>query len=125
MLVVVGVMTAVFGDSPFAAQSGPIEALAPVMILAREMFGFPWTTRCSWCHGCTRKSDAREGLTTTAGVFTAAVILVFGAFLLNFDRSSARGLAVAVLAAAPRGTGTLRSLVPGCHERPVTCEFCK
>jgi len=105
-----GVMTLVFGDGWFGAQSGPIEAFVPVMIFA-IVFGLSMDYEVflvsrmheEWQRTGDVRIAVREGLAATGGVITAAgaiMVLVFGAFLLDPSRMLAQfglGLAVAVL----------------------------
>ncbi|UOZ07540.1 MMPL family transporter [Amycolatopsis sp. WQ 127309] len=105
-----GVMTLVFGDGWFGAQSGPIEAFVPVMIFA-IVFGLSMDYEVflvsrmheEWRRTGDARLAVREGLAATGGVITAAgaiMVLVFGAFLLDPSRMLAQfglGLAVAVL----------------------------
>src|SRR5437763_8465197 len=105
-----GVMTLVFGDGLFGAQSGPIEAFVPVMIFA-IVFGLSMDYEVflvsrmheEWRRTGDARAAVREGLASTGGVITAAgalMVLVFGAFLLDPSRRLSQfglGLAVAVL----------------------------
>ncbi len=105
-----GVMTLVFGDGWFGAQSGPIEAFVPVMIFA-IVFGLSMDYEVflvsrmheEWRRTGDARLAVREGLASTGAVITAAgaiMVLVFGAFLLDPSRMLAQfglGLATAVL----------------------------
>jgi RND superfamily putative drug exporter len=105
-----GVMTLVFQQGWFGAQSGPIEAFVPVMIFA-IVFGLSMDYEVflvsriheEWRRSKDARAAVREGLATTGSVITAAaaiMVVVFGAFLLSPDRMLKEfglGLAVAVL----------------------------
>ncbi|WP_238156748.1 MMPL family transporter [Kribbella sp. VKM Ac-2571] len=105
-----GVITLVFQQGWFGAQSGPIEAFVPVMIFA-IVFGLSMDYEVflvsriheEWRRTGDAQVAVREGLATTGSVITAAaaiMIVVFGAFLLSPDRMLKQfglGLATAVL----------------------------
>ncbi|MGW6280363.1 MMPL family transporter [Kribbella sp. NPDC055071] len=105
-----GVMTLVFQQGWFGAQSGPIEAFVPVMIFA-IVFGLSMDYEVflvsriheEWRRTKDARAAVREGLANTGSVITAAaaiMIVVFGAFLLSPDRMLKEfglGLATAVL----------------------------
>ena len=105
-----GVITLVFQQGWFGAQSGPIEAFVPVMIFA-IVFGLSMDYEVflvsriheEWRRTRDAREAVREGLATTGSVITAAaaiMIVVFGAFLLSPDRMLKQfglGLATAVL----------------------------
>jgi RND superfamily putative drug exporter len=105
-----GVMTLVFQQGWFGAQSGPIEAFVPVMIFA-IVFGLSMDYEVflisriheEWRRTKDAQAAVREGLANTGSVITAAaaiMIVVFGAFLLSPDRMLKEfglGLATAVL----------------------------
>jgi RND superfamily putative drug exporter len=105
-----GVITLVFQQGWFGAQSGPIEAFVPVMIFA-IVFGLSMDYEVflvsriheEWRRTRDAQEAVREGLATTGSVITAAaaiMIVVFGAFLLSPDRMLKQfglGLATAVL----------------------------
>ena len=104
-----GVMTYVFGEGNFGAQSGPIEAFLPVIMFA-VVFGLSMDYEVflvsriheEWRRTGDAHHAVREGLATTGGVITAAaaiMIVVFGAFIASPDRMLQQmglGLAVAV-----------------------------
>jgi putative drug exporter of the RND superfamily len=105
-----GVITLVFGNGMFGAQSGPIEAFVPVLIFA-IVFGLSMDYEVflvsrmheEWRRTGDAAGAVREGMASTGSVITAAgaiMVVVFGAFLLSPDRMLQQfglGLAVAVL----------------------------
>jgi RND superfamily putative drug exporter len=102
-----GVMTFVFQDGNFGAQSGPIEAFLPVFIFA-IVFGLSMDyevflisrMREEWLRTRDARVAVREGVAHTGGVITAAaaiMVVVFGSFVLFPDRMlQEMGLAMAV-----------------------------
>lgn len=104
-----GVITLVFQHGWFGASTGPIEAFVPVMIFA-IVFGLSMDYEVflisrmqeEWRRTGNAKAAVRKGLSSTAGVITAAaaiMMVVFGAFILSPDRMLQQfglGLAVAI-----------------------------
>ncbi|QSB04104.1 MMPL family transporter [Natronoglycomyces albus] len=104
-----GIVTLVFQNGWFNTAEGPIEAFVPVMIFA-IVFGLSMDYEVflvsrmqeEWKRSGNAIAAVRKGLSTTAGVITAAaaiMMVVFGAFILSPDRMMQQfglGLAIAI-----------------------------